>query len=181
MASISGLSGAIRRWLSLIFCRGRRRLFVGFFQKQAQLSFHLPFPSLLSSGIAGSGGSGSGARVAITAGVSFVHRSLRQHSGPQGETGGNCCGDGNLVFHSCPPSASWVARRMSARCFSSSQSSHASSKPAIKLSREVCSLIESWASMIRSTSLRPVFQSRDQCFCGTPPLLFSCSSNSGRV
>ena len=83
-------------------------------------------------------------------GYFLVHRVLPRHSGPQGETGGNCCGYGNLFFHSgsssdakrAPALLVWQEAERSFSSFCSSiESLHASSKPAIKLSREACSVI----------------------------------------
>lgn len=78
-----------------------------------------------------------------------------------------------------------LARQENERSFSSfcssAESLHANSKPAIKLSREVCSLMESCASMIRSTSLRSGFSRAAINALWHSSTSFSCSSSSGRT
>ena len=93
--------------------------------RQAQLSFHL-LPSLLTVTplVLLAREAPPGAQLLRVLGLTQVlpfHRRLEQHSGPQGEIGGNYCGYVNLFFipishqiHNEHP-LSWFDRRMSAR------------------------------------------------------------------
>ena len=90
--------------------------------RQAQPSFHL-LPSLLTVTplVLLAREAPPGAQLLRVLGLTQVlpfHRRLEQHSGPQGEIGGNYCGYGNLFFIPVPPQIrnerpfSWLDRRM---------------------------------------------------------------------